>query len=170
MPTHTEKRVVPFTAEQMFDLVAGIEKYPEFLPWCRGARIHRREGNVVYADLIIGWKMFRERFTSRVLLDRPHTIEVTYLDGPLKHLQNRWHFKPLPGGRCEIDFYVDFEFRSPLFQKAIALLFNEVVTRMVRAFEGRAQRLYGRKSPPAEPAPAENGPETPTLPETPSRP
>ena len=159
MPTHTEKRIVPFTAEQMFDLVASIERYPEFLPWCRGSRIRRREGNVVYADLIIGWKMFRERFTSRVAFDRPHTIEVTYLDGPLKHLQNRWHFMPLPGGRCEIDFFVDFEFRSPLFQKAVALLFNEVVTRMVRAFEERARRLYGDK-PVAKSPDAVETPET----------
>jgi coenzyme Q-binding protein COQ10 len=146
MPTHAERRVVPYTPEQMFDLVAAVERYPEFLPWCVAARINRREGNVLWADLVIGFKLFRERFSSRVTLDRAaRHIDVAYEKGPLKHLNNHWLFEPHPQG-CLIDFYVDFEFHSKVLQKAIGLLFNEAVQRMVGAFEKRATALYG---PPA---------------------
>jgi coenzyme Q-binding protein COQ10 len=144
MPTHAEKRVLPYTPEQMYDLVADIEKYPEFLPWCLAARIRKRDGNVVYADLIIGFKMIRERFTSRVKLDRPNLrIDVAYAEGPFRYLNNHWQFEPLPNGHCRIDFYVDFEFRSAILQKLIGVLFNEAVKRMVHAFENRARKLYG---------------------------
>lgn len=144
MPTHAEQRPLPHSAEQMFDLVAAIDRYPEFLPWCIGARINRREGNVVYADLIIGFKMFRERFSSKVTLDRrAMRIHVTYLQGPMRHLNNHWVFLQQPDGGCIVDFYVDFEFHSRILQKAIGPLFNEAVRRMVQAFETRAQQLYG---------------------------
>lgn len=143
MPRHAETRALPYSAEQMFDLVAAVERYPEFLPWCHGARIRRREGNVIYADLIIGFKLFRERYTSKVELDRPRAINVTYADGPFKHLDNHWKFEPRPNGGCVVDFYVDFEFRSHLLQKAIGFVFTEAVHRMVRAFESRARQLYG---------------------------
>ena len=144
MPTHAEKRELPYRPEQLFDLVADIERYPEFLPWCVGARVRSREAELVVADLVIGFKMVRERFTSRVRLDRPNLrIDVAYTDGPFRYLSNHWVFEPLPSGRCRIDFYVDFEFRSAMLQRLIGVLFNEAVRRMVQAFETRARKLYG---------------------------
>jgi coenzyme Q-binding protein COQ10 len=144
MPTHAEKRELPYRPEQLFDLVADIERYPEFLPWCVGARVRSREEDLVVADLIIGFKMVRERFTSRVKLDRPSLrVDVAYTEGPFRYLNNHWHFEPLGDGRCRIDFYVDFEFRSAILQRIIGALFNEAVRRMVQAFENRARKLYG---------------------------
>jgi coenzyme Q-binding protein COQ10 len=146
MPIHTEQRVLPYSPAQLFALVADVERYPEFLPWCLGARIHERRADLVVADLIIGFKMIRERFTSRVLLDPPQKIDVTYADGPFRYLTNRWSFTPIAGG-CRIDFFVDFEFKSRLMQKLIEMLFSEAVRRMVGAFEKRARDLYGAPSP-----------------------
>jgi len=143
MPTHAEKRVLPYTPEQMFDLVAKIERYPEFLPWCVAARIRSRENDIVVADLVIGFKMVRERFTSRVTLDRPRRIDVSYIEGPLKYLNNHWHFHPHPSGGTEIDFSVDFEFQSKMLQMLIGTLFHEALRRLVAAFEARAKQLYG---------------------------
>jgi len=145
VPTHAEKRVVPHTPEQMFELVAAIERYPEFLPWCVGARIRSRAGNEIIADLVIGYRMIRERFTSKVVLDPCHRVDVTYSEGPFRYLDNHWVFSPTADGGCEIDFYVDFEFRSRLLQSLMAVVFNEAVRRMVGAFETRAKTLY---SPP----------------------
>jgi coenzyme Q-binding protein COQ10 len=148
MPTHAEKRVLPYTPEQLFDLVAQIERYPEFLPWCLAARIRERSDALVVADLVIGFKMVRERFTSRVTFDRPHRIDVRYADGPFRHLENHWVFEEvppssdLPTGGTLIDFYVDFEFRSKLLQSLIGVLFHEATRRMVAAFEARARHLY----------------------------
>lgn len=143
MPTHAEKKVLPYTPEQMYRLVADVEKYPEFLPWCLAARIRRREGNVMFADLVIGFKMVRERFTSRVELDEPgRRIDVQYTEGPFQYLNNHWIFTPHERGVC-VDFYVDFEFRSKMLQKIMGVLFNEAVRRMVQAFETRADQLYG---------------------------
>ena len=149
MPTHAEKRVLPYAPEQLYGLVADVERYPEFLPWCRAARVTRREENVVYADLIIGFKVFRERFTSKVTLDPPAAIGVQYVKGPMRHLNNQWRFEPHPEG-CLIDFYVEFEFRSALLQRVIGVLFNEAVRRMVSAFEARARALYGAPSSPSQ--------------------
>jgi coenzyme Q-binding protein COQ10 len=142
MPTHAEKRFLPYTPEQVFDLVADIERYPEFLPWCVGARIRERRDNVILGDLLIGWRMVRERFTSRVTLNRPDRIDVEYTEGPFRYLKNHWVFERQPGG-CLVDFFVDFEFRSRMLQGVIAALFNEALKRMVSAFEKRAQELYG---------------------------
>ncbi len=142
MPTHAEKRFLPYTPEQVFDLVADIERYPEFLPWCVGARIRERRDNVILGDLLIGWRMVREKFTSRVTLNRPDRVDVEYAQGPFKYLKNHWVFERQPGG-CLVDFYVDFEFRSRMLQGVIATLFNEAVKRMVSAFEKRAKELYG---------------------------
>ncbi|MEH6402412.1 MAG: type II toxin-antitoxin system RatA family toxin [Sneathiella sp.] len=143
MPTHAEQRVLPYTPEQLFDLVAGVEKYPDFLPWCVGARIKERTDTQIFADLVIGFKMFRERFTSKVTLDRSiMRIDVEYMDGPFRYLNNHWIFEPHASG-CKIDFYVDFEFKSIILQKTIGLLFNEAVTRMIAAFETRAHDIYG---------------------------
>lgn len=137
--------MLPFSAEQLFDLVADVERYPEFLPWCQATRITRREGNVFYSDMVIGFKMVRERVTTRVTLDRPRRIDVDYLRGPMRHLNNHWVFVPQPNGDCLIDFFVDFELRSPLLDRLIGALFNEAVRRMVGAFETRARRLYDHK-------------------------
>ena len=140
---HAERKVVAFAPRQIFDLVADVPRYPEFLPWCIGARVRERRGNVITADLLIGFKMVRERFTSRVALDRPQRIDVSYAEGPFRYLNNHWEFIAQPGGQCLIDFYVDFEFRSRVLQKIIGMLFHEAVKRMVGAFEARARQLYG---------------------------
>jgi coenzyme Q-binding protein COQ10 len=142
MPTHAEERVLPYTPEQLFALVADIERYPEFLPWCVGARIRERQPDLIVADLVIGLKMFRERFTSRVKLDPPRRIDVAYTEGPFRYLNNHWIFERVPEG-CRIDFFVDFEFKSRILQRLIEVLFGEAVRRMVAAFEHRAQQLYG---------------------------
>lgn len=143
MPTHAEKRVLPYQPEEMYKLVAEIDKYQEFLPWCVGSRIKERRDNIVLADLVIGFRLFREKFTSRVTLDEENCqIDVEYMDGPFRYLNNHWKFNTHPEG-CEIDFFVDFEFRSMILQKTIGLLFNEAVTRMISAFETRAAKMYG---------------------------
>ena len=143
MPTHAEKRTLPYTREQLFALVAEVEKYPEFLPWCLSSRITRRDGDdVLYADLVIGYKLAREKFTSKVVLNRPDAIRVEYLRGPLKYLSNKWEFIDETPHGCTIDFYVDFEFRNLVFQKLMGVFFNEIVRRMVDAFEKRAKDLY----------------------------
>jgi coenzyme Q-binding protein COQ10 len=144
MKVHSEERIMPYRAEQMFDLVADVARYPEFLPWCTGARIRERRENDIVADLMIGFKMVRERFTSRVHIDRPAMrIDVEYIDGPFKFLKNHWQFSDIEGGRCRVDFHLEFEFRSVMLQKLIGVLFHEAVRRMVTAFENRAKQLYG---------------------------
>ncbi|MSO68914.1 MAG: type II toxin-antitoxin system RatA family toxin [Alphaproteobacteria bacterium] len=142
MPRHAEKRALPYTVDQIFDLVADVGRYPEFLPWCLGSRIIKNEPTEIRADLLIGFKVFRERWHSRVLLTRPQQIDIDYVDGPFRHLENRWRFEP-EGEGCLIDFYVDFEFRSRLLNRVMAGLFGEAVHRMVRAFETRAREIYG---------------------------
>ncbi len=145
MPTHAERRVLPYTPEQLYTLVAEVEHYPEFLPWCVAARIRERKENLITADLVIGFRMIRERFTSKVGLDPDgKKIHVTYAEGPFKYLNNHWRFEEHHDG-CVIDFYVDFEFKSKLLQKMIEALFHEAVRRMVAAFETRAEDLYGPK-------------------------
>ncbi len=143
MPTHAEKRVLPYTREQLFDLVIDVEKYPDFLPWCMGCRVKKREEGLVVADMIIGFKVFREGFTSRVEHSRPGRIDVSYEDGPFKYLNNHWVFNDMGDGSTEIDFFVDFEFRSRVLQAAIGAVFGEAVRRMIAAFEARAHDLYG---------------------------
>lgn len=144
MPTHAEKKRLLYTPAEMFDLVADIEKYPEFLPWCVGTRIRSREGSLVVADMIIGYKMFRESFTSRVTLSKPDRIDVEYSDGPFKYLHNHWIFEPDGKGTC-IDFFVDFEFKSRILQAMIGVVFGEAVRIMVNAFERRAETVYGKR-------------------------
>ncbi len=143
MPTHAEKRLLPYTPEQLYRLVAEVERYPEFLPWCLAARIRKREGDTFWADLVIGFKMIRERFTSQVKLSpEERRIDVAYTEGPFKYLDNHWIFEPRPDGQCEIDFYVDFEFKNRMLQGLMTVLFEEAVRRMVNAFEARAKALY----------------------------
>jgi coenzyme Q-binding protein COQ10 len=156
MPTHAEKRVVAYTAEQLFDLVADVGKYPQFLPWCVAARVRSATPRELVADLTIGFGPFRESFTSRVALNRPDAVRVAYENGPFRYLNNNWGFTPhlLPDGRtsgCLVQFFVDFEFRSRILQAAIGVVFNEAVRRMVNAFLKRAADVYG---PAANPSPA----------------
>jgi len=156
MPTHAERKVLRYTPEQMFDLVADVRRYPEFLPWCVGARVLSRTEDELVADLTIGFKMFRETFRSRVRLERPHHVHVTYETGPFRYLNNHWRFNAVPQG-TEVDFFVDFEFHSRILQMAIGVVFNEAVRLMVRAFERRAMALYGRNAAsvtPGTPAPS----------------
>lgn len=147
MPTHAERRVIAYSAEQLFDMVADVERYPQFLPWCAASRIRSRTDTELVSDLTIGFGPFRETFTSRVVLDRPRTITVRYEKGPFRYLNNVWTFTPDPRG-CLVDFFVDFEFRSRLLQGAIGVVFNEAVKLMVGAFLKRAQQIYG---PPQRP-------------------
>jgi coenzyme Q-binding protein COQ10 len=159
MPRHSETQHLPYAPEQMFDLVADVRRYPEFLPWCVGARVLSRSDKEVVADLTIGFKMFRESFRSQVALERPNHIHVQYLNGPFRYLNNHWRFLPHPQG-TEVRFFVDFEFRSRLLQAVIGTVFEQAVGLMVRAFERRAMILYGRNmAPAAAPPPA---PATPT--------
>lgn len=153
MPTHAEQRLLPYTPEQMYALVADIERYPEFLPWCIAARIRERRTDFICADLVIGFGLVRERFTSNVKLDPPGRVDVTYAEGPFRYLNNHWSFERVPGG-CRVDFFVDFEFKSRMLQKLIEMLFGEAVRRMVAAFEGRARKLYGKPEPDGAGAPA----------------
>lgn len=141
MYSHNESKILPYTAQQMFDMVIAVDKYPEFLPWCIGARINERKANELNADVIVGYKMFREKFTSRVLFKSPGMIEVDYLKGPLRHLQNRWLFSN-SGKGCRVDFHVEFDFHSPIFQKLLDQFFDHAISKMVGAFEKRAQELY----------------------------
>lgn len=147
MPTHSETRPLPYSAQQMYDLVADVEKYPEFIPWCAAARIRsvtpQGDSEVMAADLVISFKVFREKFGSRVVL-RPgeRRIETDYLDGPFRHMHSTWGFRDTGAG-CEVDFHVDFEFRNAILQSVIGVVFNDAMLRIVRAFERRAQALYG---------------------------
>ncbi|MCH8188539.1 MAG: type II toxin-antitoxin system RatA family toxin [Proteobacteria bacterium] len=153
MPTHAEKRILPHPPERLFDLVADVDRYAEFLPWCLAARVTKREGDVLHADLVIGFKMFREKFSSKVTLSRPGRIDVEYSRGPFKYLNNHWLFTPEgPDATC-LDFYVDFEFRSRILQTLIGTVFNEAVRLMVGAFESRANEIYGGRpaNSPGEP-------------------
>jgi coenzyme Q-binding protein COQ10 len=146
MPKHSEKRTLPYSSEQVFDLVADVEAYPQFLPWCRSARIISRDDKGIVADLVIGYKIFTERFRSEVALDRPRSITVHYLSGPLSRLSNRWEFRPKGKSACELCFDVDFDFTSSLLGAAMELFFDKAILKMVGAFEERAKELFGEKA------------------------
>ncbi|WP_164157171.1 type II toxin-antitoxin system RatA family toxin [Sandarakinorhabdus rubra] len=143
MPKHRELRRLPWSAAEMFDLVADIGRYPEFLPWVQAMRLGPPQDGVLVADMVVGFRMIREKFTSRVTFTRPSAIHVDYLDGPMKHLFNDWQFRDAPDGGCEIDFSVDFEFRNKAFEKLAGLFFTQAFERMVAAFVARAEALYG---------------------------
>jgi coenzyme Q-binding protein COQ10 len=138
---------MPYTAQQMYDLIADVNAYPQFLPWCAASRIRKRtehnETEVIDADLVISFKVFRERFGSRITLyPAEQRIDVEYLDGPFKYLNNNWKFDEHEDG-CIVDFFVDFEFKSKILQSIIGVVFGEAMQRIVRAFEDRATELYG---------------------------
>jgi coenzyme Q-binding protein COQ10 len=149
MPNYVTTRRLPHTAEQMFDLVADVERYPEFVPMCEKLTVRRRTtgvagSEVLIADMSIGYKLIRESFTSRVALDREkRNILVEYVDGPFSHLENRWSFAPAGEG-SEVTFDIDYAFRSRTFQLIAGAVFDTVVRRMVQAFETRADAIYGR--------------------------
>ena len=148
MPSHSETRILPYTPQQMYDLVADVRSYPEFLPWTAAARVRSEKpvGDtvVMLADLVISFRVFRESFGSRVILHPDERrIETSYIDGPFKHMDSVWTFADAPGGGVEVGFSVDFEFKSRLLQGAAGMFFNDAMQRIVRAFERRAATLYG---------------------------
>ena len=141
MPHHHQKRVLPYTPKQMFDLVADVGKYPEFLPWCVGTRINSRKDDSFNADVLIGYGGIRETFTSTVALTPYQAIDVRYERGPFSKLQNYWTFSENPAG-CEVEFFIDFEFRASMLTVIITSFFEEVTKRMIDAFEQRAKEIY----------------------------
>jgi coenzyme Q-binding protein COQ10 len=152
MPSHSESRIVPYRPEQMWDLVADVDRYPQFLPWCVAARVREQTDTVQLAEMTIGFGPFRERFRSRNELLRPHSIKVRHECGPFRHLNNVWSFEPHPNG-CKVGFWVDFEFRSRILRAAIGVVFHEATRRMVNAFQRRAREVYGPSPLPATPSP-----------------
>ncbi len=145
MPRHNETRRLPYTPEQMFDLVADVARYPEFLPWVSAIRIRSNTDAQVVADMIVGFKGLRETFTSKVDKQRATRIHVEYLDGPLKYLRNDWIFRP-DGGGCAVDFTVDFAFKNRVFEMLAGQVFGSALRKMIGAFEDRAAVLYGAAS------------------------
>ena len=143
MPRHSETRHLPYTPEQLFDLVADVERYSEFLPWVVAVRIRSASDKEIIADLVVGFSAFKERFTSRVTLDKPHRIHVDYIEGPLKYLRNEWRFDPASDGGTNLFFSVDFAFRSRILQALAGEMFDRALRRMTDAFERRAAELYG---------------------------
>jgi len=142
VPKHSETRHLPYTPEQMFDLVADVKRYPEFLPWVSAMRVRRDNAVETVADMIVGFKGLRETFTSRVGKERPAHIHVEYVDGPLKYLRNDWRFRP-EGAGCAVDFAVDFQFKNRVFEMLAGQVFGTALRRMIGAFEERAAVLYG---------------------------
>jgi coenzyme Q-binding protein COQ10 len=143
MPKHSESRALKWSAQQMFDLVADVGRYGEFLPWVSAVRIRSNSDQEMLADLIVGFKGLRENFTSRVIKRRPTLIQVDYIDGPLKFLRNEWHFADRSEGGCTIDFSVDFAFKSKIFETLAGQVFERALNKMTDAFVGRAEKLYG---------------------------
>ena len=150
MPSIRETRQLPYSREQMFDLVADVASYPDFLPWVIATRVRSDSEVEMDADMVVGFKAIREKFTSRVTKQRPESIEVAYIDGPLKDLDNRWKFTELPNGGCEIDFYVEFAFRSAVFEALAGQYFDRAYRKLMQAFEERADELYGNSATAAE--------------------
>jgi coenzyme Q-binding protein COQ10 len=143
MPRHAETRRLPYTPEQMFDLVADVGRYGEFLPWVTAVRVRSNSESEMVADLMVGFKGLRETFTSRVQKQRPGHIRVEYLEGPLKHLHNDWKFRPDGEGGVLVDFEVDFSFKNRVFEMLAGQVFDRALRMMIGAFEQRAAVLYG---------------------------
>ncbi|MEO7240892.1 MAG: type II toxin-antitoxin system RatA family toxin [Sphingomicrobium sp.] len=143
MPRHSETKHLPYTTDQLFDLVADVARYDEFLPWVVAVRVRSSSETETVADLVVGFNAFKERFTSRVTKHRPDRICVDYIEGPLKYLKNEWHFEPTPDGGTKLQFSVDFAFRSRIFEAIAGQMFDRALRRMTGAFETRAAALYG---------------------------
>jgi coenzyme Q-binding protein COQ10 len=150
VPGIRETRRLPYSAEQMFDLVADVARYGEFLPWVIATRVRSNSETEMVADMVVGFKAIRESFTSRVKKDRPREIDVHYVDGPLSDLDNVWTFRALDEHSCEIDFLVDFTFKNRLFERIAGQYFDKAFRKMVEAFETRAAQLYGNSSSSAQ--------------------
>ncbi len=150
MPGIRETRRLPFSAEQMFDLVADVDRYGEFLPWVIATRVRSNSETEMVADMVVGFKAIRESFTSRVTKTRPREIAVHYVDGPLSDLDNVWTFRVVDDHTCEIDFLVDFTFKNRLFERIAGQYFDRAFRKMVEAFETRAAALYGSSSSSAQ--------------------
>jgi coenzyme Q-binding protein COQ10 len=142
MQRHAETRILPYTPEQIYGLVADVTLYPEFLPWVIGLRVIERKPDMLISDMIVGFKIFRETIRSKVLLTENQSIHIDYISGPLKYLRNDWTFTPDGNGGCKLDFLVEFEFKNRIFETMVGSLFSEAVRRMVSAFEARAKSLY----------------------------
>ncbi len=142
MPRHHETRVLPYSPEQMFDLVADVASYDQFLPWVSAVRIRSNSDSEMVADLMVGFKALREKFTSKVSKQRPASIHVDYLDGPLKYLRNDWKFASNGQGGTLVDFAIEFEFKSRLFEMVAGQVFDRALRMMIGAFEERAAKLY----------------------------
>ena len=145
MPKHAETRHLPYTPEQMYDLVADVRRYPEFLPWVTAMRVRSDTATETLADMIVGFKGLRETFTSRVQKARAEAITVDYIDGPLKYLRNEWRFRREEQG-CAVDFSVDFAFKNRMFEMLAGQVFGQALRKMIGAFETRAAVLYGNNS------------------------
>ena len=152
MPRHSETRHLPYTPEQLFALVADVARYDEFLPWVVAVRVRSSSERETVADLVVGFNAFKERFTSRIVKERPARICVDYVEGPLKFLHNEWKFDPAPDGGTNLCFSVDFAFRSRIFEALAGQMFDRALRRMTRAFEERAAALYGISSSSAQSA------------------
>jgi len=146
MPSIHEVRTMPWSAEQMYDLVADVAHYPEFLPWVAATRVKSDSEHEMIADMLVAFKALREKFTSRVEKTRPERIKVHYVDGPLRDLDNCWQFRALGPESCEVDFRVEFTFRNALFEKLAGQYLDRAFRKMVGAFEERAAALYGSNS------------------------
>ncbi len=142
MPVFNEQRVLPYSRDQIFQLVADVESYPYFLPWCIDCKKISHSHNGFQARMYIGFNLFRESFISEVELSEPDLIKVSYKDGPFKYLNNSWKFDSINALETKIDFHIDFEFRSIFFEALMGIWFEEAVKRMIRAFEERAEDLY----------------------------
>lgn len=146
MPRHSETRRLPYTPEQMYDLVADVASYDKFLPWVSAVRIRSNSETEMIADLMVGFKALREKFTSKVSKQWPAKIHVDYLDGPLKYLRNDWSFTPDGEGGALVDFSIEFEFKSRLFEMVAGQVFDRALRMMIGAFEERAAQLYASPS------------------------
>ena len=150
MPQFSNKRVVRHAAADMFELVADVERYPEFVPLCRDLKVRQRNAqpdgtSVVIADMTVAYKLVRETFRSRVTLDNPKLqILVEYLEGPFSRMQNRWSFRPTGERSCEVEFHIDYEFRSRTLGLLMGAMFEAAFRRFAAAFERRADEVYGR--------------------------
>jgi len=141
MPRHTERRILPYSPETLYAIVADVKRYPEFLPWILEADIIKKTEQGFLADLTVGYKLFQDTYRSEVILTPHNRIEIRYIKGPFKHLQNHWIFSPASSNGVDIDFFIDFEFQSSLFQGMIQSVFTEAVKKMITAFEERARIL-----------------------------
>ncbi len=144
MPSHSETRELPFSAEQMYELVADVRRYPEFLPWVTAIRVKSDNDFETLADMIVGFKSLRESFTSRVIKEPKRSITVDYIDGPMKHLHNEWHFRDHINDGCIVEFAVDFAFKNMIFEALAGQFFDKALRKMIDAFTLRAEKLYAK--------------------------